>query len=270
MSDVARLCATGIGKSIFNAYFFKRYSDASSDEWVLLASFDADSNATRVVSKRGGVVNEEEDPAKTSSLIVEAMKAADTAGERLLLLLDGPPESLSLFRALSGKRQPWRMVCFTGPNTLWQAVNLVHGEGTTLYMPPWTIKELGVACMKLGLDMDDDELENRFYVYGGDARMCLHPDSDFVKREEEALRAKIAGITTVDAIQQVLLSPAFNSKRDGLIHFEPDERATHYSWNIASRFVKIELMKNMFQLAESDRAELFESFRSLYEARVPE
>ncbi|KAJ8577388.1 hypothetical protein ON010_g1824 [Phytophthora cinnamomi] len=43
----------------------------------------------------------------------------------------------------------------------------------TVYMPPWDLEELQVAAFVLNYPICDDEIEDRFWNFGGVARNCL-------------------------------------------------------------------------------------------------
>lgn len=124
--------ASGIGKSVFYAYFFQRYSRAHDKAWILMASFSTKSIATCVVLMRDGTIFEEEDPTKMASFIHQTMVDADDNGQPLLLLFDGTPDVVPSFKSLDGEWDA-RMVCFTSPDAGWKAQTWKNTRDMAVY-----------------------------------------------------------------------------------------------------------------------------------------
>lgn len=240
------MIATGIGKSVFYAYFFKLYSAEHPATWIIMASFNTTSSLHQVVVKKGDTYARARAKAKKRELIDDTIEAAEAAGHPFLLLYDGPPEMVE---------NDAQMVCFASPNEAWTRKTWKEDMVQCLYIPLWTLEELGAASDALGLDMDDDNLRARFEMFGGDARLCFGPDR-FVERNKLALPGKIATIYSLGKLKKLLTSWELDSTRYQLIHYVPSEDATYYSTKIASAFVEQELLRKAFELPDRKRESL--------------
>lgn len=158
----------GIGKSVFYLYF-EKYRKANPKKTIVTASF----YKTRKL-KECKVY----EPGKEGVLINEVPKDLEDA----IRLYDGPPEGEPL-RA--------QMVTFTSPNHEWLKDALKKSNERRLFMPFWSLEELLEANKALKLKLADAEIERRFELFGGSARMCLQLDESNVKGQEDALTAAI-------------------------------------------------------------------------------
>ncbi|EEY59991.1 uncharacterized protein PITG_13156 [Phytophthora infestans T30-4] len=123
-----------IGKSIFYAYFLERFRKANPS-WTIIASAHTPTG-------------------KVESLAVFEPGEEAKHYQKLLWLCDGPPKVA--FR---------QTVVFTNPNERW--LKRVRKTLCTYYMPPWSLKELQLAASVLEYPISDDEMEERFWNFGG-------------------------------------------------------------------------------------------------------
>ncbi|EGZ26028.1 hypothetical protein PHYSODRAFT_437927, partial [Phytophthora sojae] len=131
-----------IGKSVFYAYFFLRFR-MEHPEWTIVAS---------TYTKSGGVENVAVFEAGNEKHW-DALKAYNRE-KKVLWLCDGPPQV----------RRP-QSVVFTSPIERW--MKIVRDDLCDYYMPPWTLRELQLAASVLNYAISDDEMQERFWKFGG-------------------------------------------------------------------------------------------------------
>lgn len=251
---------------MFYAYFFKRYTEANPDAWVLLGSFTSKLTLVRVVVKRGKrreVLNDKS--SQNADKIIDVMEASDAAHQPLLMLFDGPPNYVPPLRTPSGERDV-RMACFTSPNEGWFKMTESEDESTWLYMPLWTREEVGAAATALGLALDDEKLTDRFTVFGGEASMCLHLCENEVQLKKKLLQEKISGVDRSDAVVKLLSYDECEEKHNRVIHYEPDEDATYYNPRIASTFVEHMLVRSALKLTDNKKQRFIRMLAGVSEA----
>lgn len=227
---------------MFYAYFFKRYLAECPATWIIMAAFSSRSKLMEVAVKKGDIYESKLGDPVNLELIRVTIEAARSKGCSLLMLCDGPPMMM---------RRDVQMVCFTS-NEDWYKETEKEAESTWLYMPLWTFEELGTASVALDLGLDDDMLAARFDVFGGEARMCLHP-YEKVLLKKEGLQTRIKEINRLEEVRQLLRSEECEKKRHRLIYYKPDELAIRYVPRIASTFVEHMLLKNALRLSEDER-----------------
>ncbi|RLN88087.1 hypothetical protein BBJ28_00020442 [Nothophytophthora sp. Chile5] len=137
-----------------------------------------------------------------------ALEEAAKNGEKVLFLCDGPP---------TGPRHGGQMVVFASPNEKW--LRFSRKLDCDLYMPLWTREELHEAALVLALDIDGDEIDKRFEIFGGAARECLSLDEDYVRRATNKFKRVINNFTITHELENLLLGKENSVTR--LLHYEP-------------------------------------------------
>ncbi|KAE8961791.1 hypothetical protein PR002_g29795 [Phytophthora rubi] len=204
-TEVVTITGTpGIGKSIFCAYFLKRFSFEDKEATIITASFSRNSVLTQVTAWKGGemlgsAVAKMADSSAMSAVIENAERQAT---HKLIYLIDGPPK----FHPKDAQT-----VVFVSPNDAWFSYIRKDATRPKVVMPLWTMKELEAAAIKLDLTMrvgepkfDEESMgaledvpvariadlvEQRFHVFGGVARECLSADKVFVKEQQDRIQA---------------------------------------------------------------------------------
>lgn len=124
-------CASGIGKSIFYAYFFERYSREFPDATIVMAAFARNnfrSHMKDVVAWKAGKMIARVDGIKY--IFMNRIKQETTG--RMIHLYDGTP-----VKAPAGVD----MICFTRPDKWWLD-EIEQCRSHKLIMPLWSEGEL--------------------------------------------------------------------------------------------------------------------------------
>ncbi|GMF35163.1 unnamed protein product [Phytophthora lilii] len=114
----------------------------------------------------------------------EAALAAAQKKKQVLYLCDRAPDKTRDM-----------MVVFTSSDERWLRISAKRD--CDLYMPLWTCEELQQAAETLRADIDDDEIANRYDMFGGVAWPCLMADAASFQREEQRLHEAIEKITDI-------------------------------------------------------------------------
>ncbi|KAK1941315.1 hypothetical protein P3T76_007181 [Phytophthora citrophthora] len=200
----------GVGKSIFYAYFFKRFRKEMQgkntcvvaaayirDELVNVIAFEDDDD--------DGVwrINEED--------IDDFIAGALGRGKNVVLLCDGPPKRI----------RGWiQTVVFTRPYKEW--MRAVENDNCTLWLPLWELGELFESGEYIGLKkpdgspIGDDTIEGGFDIFGGVARECFLPTEELVEQRKQELLAGVAQISTPEEFKRLARQ---GWTRDGLPYF---------------------------------------------------
>ncbi|OWY93565.1 hypothetical protein PHMEG_00036991, partial [Phytophthora megakarya] len=239
---------SGIGKSVFFAYFFNRYQVDNKEATIITASFDNVSELEEVVVWKGGktVASIDYDPAAMRKLILETqmreerqVKREEWVGmkmprNKLIFLYDGPPNNCP---------EDTQMVCFSSPNATWLNKIKKNEDAETVFMPPWTLAELKVAATelkltllnemtvaqkrKLGFEPDAEPtfvelIERRFEIFGGVARECLSVVPSFVCRRQDNIDCTINTLWNIAMLKSALEQGETSADYDCIFLYKPD------------------------------------------------
>ncbi|KAE9025350.1 hypothetical protein PR001_g12289 [Phytophthora rubi] len=284
----------GIGKSVFFAYFFQRYSFENEKMTIITASFQVEDNKSKMkkvaVWKGGQVLGHAEDDKKImNNLIWETKtrvekeeaerreKGVDDFTERgLLYLYDGPPKSCP---------SDAKVVCFTSPNDSWFNKYLRKSPGRVkLIMPLWDLEELQTAAEEVNITLDIplvdetrltldgrlaqkppndlllvDEVARRFRIFGGVARECLATDEGFVERRQNEIEKTICRFEDVTYMRSILE----RSDRTFSCHYIPNPGNPQKECTLAepTTFVNRLLMERMKSVATDKRNAMIDCLR---------
>jgi hypothetical protein len=253
----------GVGKSVFYAYFFLRYSTEFPLVTIITASFTEASKLTKVMAWRSGVVIGEAE-GNATQMIRTIRKARKEAKHGAIYLFDGWQPDLSLLDA--------DVVCFARPNDKWFIDFTRSVRHIQLVMPLWGREELHDAAVFLGLEMQDsgefivdrdgkviavpDRVQNcveeRFFLFGGVARECLSTDAAYVNARKRFFEDIIANLTE-EATRFVAHCPDPNLAQYGIFHYAPLERNPIFRYKLeeASPFVR-ELIEARLKQLDAD------------------
>ncbi|TMW65709.1 hypothetical protein Poli38472_008351 [Pythium oligandrum] len=228
---------SGIGKSVFYAYFCERFRQAHPDVCVIATAYRTERNCGLAV------YNGTDEPIHMSSffffdeMLRKALDDAKSAKKQTIFLCDGVPDTL-----YCGKS-----VVFTSPDEKW----LRHADKyhCTYHMPLWTLDELQEAARELGLPLTNEDMEIRFEIFGGEARHCLFPEkrADFLVSMFEQ---KIDRIWNPDKRRRLLCD---NDPDHRLVHIEANHYGHYQSSKLASPFEVRKLAERMLLLSNSSR-----------------
>lgn len=193
----------GIGKSIFFLYYFNRFRADHPEVTIVTAVFETMHRVSAVGSNsvlRECVVFE---PGKAP----RREPAIPSRKESWLHLYHGAPP----LHPIEG-----RMVCFTNPDPVWKNQMSKFETHMTMTLPPWDLGELLEANEVLEIGLDVEVVEARFLFFGGAASHCLSLNADFVEREAERIRDRIARICSFAELS-VLMREAM-ARSDDVAH----------------------------------------------------
>ncbi|KAE8956535.1 hypothetical protein PR001_g31701, partial [Phytophthora rubi] len=142
----------GIGKSIFCAYFLKRFSFEDKEATIITLSFTRKSVLKKVTTWKGGemlgsAVADYTDSSGVKA-VIEKAKTERQDTHKLIYLIDGPP------KFHPGDAQS---VVFASPNDAWFSYIRKDWTRPMVVMPLWTMKELEAAAIELDLMMRVDD-----------------------------------------------------------------------------------------------------------------
>jgi hypothetical protein len=212
----------GIGKSIFYLYFLNRYRLENPGKSVIAASFSKDRKLQdcKLFRPNGEVeecINNLGDfriPRKNS---LTWPKDIDCD----LHLYDGPP----YLNPNEGK-----MIAFTSPNFLWldsMRKESTHGK---LFMPTWDLTELLAANEELELNIDENEIKERYDLFGGSARYCLSTSDDIVSDGKTDIYSALTKINGHDQLRDCLYGNAdLNTVVHRLMHYVPQNSSIQFN-----------------------------------------
>ncbi|KAG1709899.1 hypothetical protein DVH05_016913 [Phytophthora capsici] len=190
--------------------------------------------------------NPEVYPGATQSKLEEIMSRLDEEpnAEKVLWLCDGPP-----------KVQRQQMVVFTSPND-W--LRVVRNARQTYYMPPWTLGELQLATSVLEYSFTADEIESRFWKFGGVPRNCFELDPARVGTAIRGLINPIEEITNSEKLENLLFEEPTSDEHDSLLLYNPEADGRLYETTIVSDMVCEKLVERLFYIAKGNMAKVHE------------
>ena len=209
----------GIGKSIFYIYCSQRYRCENPNMTIVTASFSDNRELEVCAIFRPG------QPVEYQTIIPRIPGS--------IHFYDGTPP-----RVPHGAQ----MVCFTSPNDDWLKfmLNKFPSNHVTLFLPLWSRAELHSANRELGLGIESGELDRRFNVFGGVARICLATDAINVETieaelEDECNRVITSLTSSMDNAEHEIDSSLYEM----IIHLVPhgsdgEDSARFASFKIAS------------------------------------
>lgn len=213
----------GIGKSVFYLQFFQKYRHNNPTKTIVTASFNKKRKLKKcMVYKAGqeGVLHD-----KIPIDIKDAIH-----------FYDGPPEL---------EPEDYQMVTFTSPNEEWLETVQRYNKYRILYMPFWTLNELIDAKDFLNLDLDDDEIERRYKLYGGSARICLGTWHARLKVDASSMNAAIDAIDSYEKVKAYLkINPQSREISQKIFFYVPvfDQRE-NYPQEFQYYFCSLEVAK---------------------------
>ena len=239
------MCATvfgtpGIGKSIFEFYFFNRYISDHPDHIILLSSWK------NFRPLRYYLYNENQ-----SRSLREVDKLISGVH---LHLCDGAPESDFLDAT----------VCFTSPNFIF--FDKMIGKDSRAWeivMPNWSLDEVFDANDELELGLTEADLLDRFEKYGPVARIVLQTDSENFTRQKVRIENglnKIHGWKQVAPYFEVSLEQYQGSEdlAHRLFKIEPDDNPRKCRLDFASAYIAEQIRQRLEDINNLDRKQLYD------------
>ncbi|KAG1692085.1 hypothetical protein DVH05_025893 [Phytophthora capsici] len=156
---------------------------------------------------------------------------------KVLWLCDGPPPV---------KRR--QTVVFTSSN---EWLRVARNDRQTYYLPPWTLEELQLAASVLGYPFSDDEIENRFWNFGGVARNFFKLDPVNIKIAIHELTEQIEAITDSRKLENLLLGKPISKTHDSILLYNPKRDGRLYGTAIVSDMVREKLSERLFSITRS-------------------
>ena len=213
-TDVIGFCVTvtgtpGIGKSLFYNYVLTMLRKQRPDTTIVTASF----NQTQDLEDCYVFVPN----CKPRQLSSDEFYKIDQIHPKSLHLYDGAPKTARSVR---------KMMVFTGPNPAWMKYLTKVPGAKKFFMDGWTYKELLEANRRLNLGIAEQDIYERYMLFGGVARYCLG-DLDVLAQGKAALTKAVGYITTLSDVRDCL-----NDKKDAnaVVH-----RLFHYLPNLDNR-----------------------------------
>ncbi|POM75245.1 LOW QUALITY PROTEIN: Hypothetical protein PHPALM_7680 [Phytophthora palmivora] len=271
----------GIGKSVFLAYFFQRYSSQNKEATIITASFTRESKMRKVVVWKGGkIVGEAKNQSlpmdeliwKTETEVRAQVKQEECVRgmvpkARLLYLYDGPPNDSPVGA---------QMVCFTSPNASWFAKLKKTPMRPQLFMPLWDLEELQIAAEEVNLTMSAslwdkvrnerkreiepndglmfaDEIDMRYKIFGGVARECLSTDASFVRERLALIKKAIDNIEEITHLRSALDGTETKDLHHCIFHYVPDPDGEQPTIAEPTTYVKRLLMERLCKSVTKQR-----------------
>lgn len=236
----------GVGKSVFMQYFCQRFRNENPTVTIICVAFD---DCSRVQESR--VIY----PASLPQLMNPTVPII--AGN-VLYVYDGPPPH---------EPAAQKMIVFCGPYQDWLCRAEASEKHTLLYFPPWVLDELLAARHALSLKLSSHEIERRFNVFGGSARVCLCHSDEFVERARIILGRAIQNITSVTHLRRCLSNnEALGQVPHPLFHIKPDGgNFTRCKISFASPYIEALSEKHIKRTLDDTRLELLRVVRGLRE-----
>ncbi|KAG1709895.1 hypothetical protein DVH05_016909 [Phytophthora capsici] len=157
--------------------------------------------------------------------------------KKVLWLCDGPPPV---------KRR--QMVVFTSSN---EWLHVARNDRQTYYLPPWTLEELQLAASVLEYPFSDDEIENRFWNFGGVARNFFKLDPVNIKIAIHELTESIEAITESGKLENLLLGKRTSDTYGDFLLYNPKGDGRLYDTAIVSDMVREKLSERLFSITRS-------------------
>jgi hypothetical protein len=230
----------GIGKSIFEFYFFNRYITEHPDHVILLSSWK------NLSVLQYYLYNE-----KQSKRFKEVNKLVSDVD---LHLCDGAPNSNFLDPT----------VCFTSPNfTFFDKIIGKDSRAWEIVMPNWSFDEIFDANDELELGLPEAELFKRFEDYGPVPRVVLSRNADHFSRQKTRIEN---GLNKINSWRQV--APYFEvslEKYQGaedivhrLFKIEPDANPRKFRIEFASHELAEQIRIRLGGISALDRKQLYD------------
>ncbi|KAG7390764.1 hypothetical protein PHYPSEUDO_006883 [Phytophthora pseudosyringae] len=242
---------SGIGTSFFYGNFFEHY------KWkpkvtIITASFTIESRMQEdVVFRADGSV--ERSSRESHKVMDAARKAALERKDEVLYLYDGPPDFDPPF--------PFKMVCFASPNETWLRMVSKKQEPCALYMPLWDVEELVAAATRLQLEPEvaEEQIEERFAIFGGVARGCLTKDEKFVSKRIQDLMGDINGTDSLNVLERLTHRGRVGPTQYRMCHFQPKPSdPKSFDVQVASKFVSLRLLEKISSRLYENRGALLQ------------
>ncbi|KAI3633541.1 hypothetical protein MIR68_008488 [Amoeboaphelidium protococcarum] len=243
-----------IGKSIFYAHFFQKYRESNPFKQIVTAAFDGSRQLKKVVvyppykGVRDG--SQEIQHARSANCEVQKIDSRDliTDYPDAIHLYDGPPTFFPDYA---------QMICFTCPNYSWFK-SIWKSAPAIYYMPFWSLDELLEARELLNLDISQAEVERRYSLVGGTARICLTLDLDQVQEYIQELQVECRGIKSYSQLNDFVV---FNANTKEVAHemlfikpeFGPFTTVRMYKLQFCSAFAADEVQKSIIDQSEHDK-----------------
>eukprot|EP00644_Phytophthora_capsici_P004982 jgi/Phyca11/96579/e_gw1.1.388.1 len=201
----------GIGKSLFYAFFFDRFRKTHPDWTIIASTYNQNRNIKKLVVFEPTQSTRYDSPIEAEEALVTSRRYGH---DKVLWLCDGPP-----------KVEHGQTVVFTSSN---EWLRVARNDRQTYYLPPWTLEELQLAASVLEYPFSDDEIENRFWNFGGVARNFFKLDPVNIKIAIHELTESIEAITESGKLENLLLGKRtsdtygdfllYNPKGDGRLY----------------------------------------------------
>jgi hypothetical protein len=236
----------GIGKSMFYLYFLKRYLLENPGKSVVTASFDKDRvlQDCRLFRPNGiveEIINALGNPCIPRKGGVTWPKDIDCD----LFLYDGPPTDSPI---------DVKMVAFTSPNFSWLDSMRKDSQHCKLFMPTWDISELLAANEELELNIDTNEINNRFALFGGSARYCLSVDDEFLSAGKLDIESALKKIDGFDQLRDCFFGNAdLNTVVHRLMYYCPENNPVFAKLSPASKLIDQMLAERLNQNLNDNR-----------------
>eukprot|EP00644_Phytophthora_capsici_P001786 jgi/Phyca11/108001/e_gw1.14.820.1 len=160
--------------------------------------------------------------------------------DKVLWLCDGSPEI-----------DHGQTVVFTSPNDEW--LRVIRKRRQTYYLPPWTLEELQLAAFVLDYPFTDDEIESRFWKFGGVVRNCLVLDPEEVDIAIDELTKPIAEIADAGHLRNLLLGTRNDDTHHRFLLYEPKGDGRRCDTEIVSNMVRQKLGEQLFSVIEEQK-----------------
>jgi hypothetical protein len=165
-----------------------------------------------------------------------------------LYLYDGPPNQ---------KPIGVKMIAFTSPNFSWLDSMRKERYHIKLFMPTWDFTELLAANEELELNIDEDEIENRYELFGGSARYCLSTENKFVSKGKTDIKTALSKINAFDQLRDCYFGNAeLDTVVHRLMHYLPNDNPQLAELHPASELIKRMLMERLETKLNYRRVEL--------------
>ncbi|EGZ24366.1 hypothetical protein PHYSODRAFT_260121 [Phytophthora sojae] len=136
---------------------------------------------------------------------------------------------------------------------------------STIYLPPWTCKELQEAAHALGFPFDDDEIEKRFEMFGGVARHCLNRKQPAVDRAARRIVQVVEGITKPMDIRALIMAWDDDSTRQRVFHYVPYGYSSVMMAKFTFSFIEKKCSAVMQQASREDQRMLRQTIEDMDE-----
>jgi hypothetical protein len=113
-----------------------------------------------------------------------------------------------------------------------------------LFMPTWDISELLAANEELELNINTNEINNRFALFGGSARYCLSVEDEFVSAGKLDIESALAKINGFDQLRDCFFGNAdLNTVVHRLMYYCPENNPIFATLSPESKLIDQILVK---------------------------